>query len=238
MNRRVATWTIAAVGLSALAAAPAWAEPWLDVVPYNASLGSVAKTGFLWTDLAEAHPAKVTIYVPYGYTVTLSQAPGTKVGRAIATVISKRKTVFRGGDVVADDPAKYTTDPQAQACATGAHAAVWVITIVAAGQRLDLPVYADPTSGIETGFGAYKLQLCFASPTAPGARVVKADLVFPSVFTNPKTCRTHCQSFSGVFAHQQWLRAWSTPTALLPASISPRRRRPSVTASTAGSFTR
>jgi len=131
--------------------------------------------------------AKVVIYVPAGYGLNTGVAPGTTVGTvdAVAQIGSTTVTIPTG-NIVADTPANYTSNPEAQACAPGAHAAVWV----AHAASFAIPLYVDPTSSTESSLGAFKLQACFTSPDSPGAaagaRLTEAILGFVhTVFNNP-----------------------------------------------------
>jgi hypothetical protein len=180
-------------------AAPAFAqsEPEFTVVPYDVGLGRVADTELDFViPAATSAPAKIVIYSASGYTADLGQAAGTKVGELFATVSSGGASLDVRGDVVADSPANYVADPRAQACAPGAHAAVWVITVTLGGTTLRIPMFVDPTAGAEAALGSYKLQVCFASPYVPesqggaplGARLTEADIDFPTtpgVWHNP-----------------------------------------------------
>ena len=202
--------TVACVAALALAA-PSFAlnEPDFTVVPWQVGLNRVADTELdLTLPTTTAAAAKVVFYVAPGYTANLTQAPGTKVGTLDAKVdAGGTQLTLSNVAVTADDPAKYTTNPQAQACAAGKHAAVWVITVTLGASTLNIPIYVDPTAGDETALGSYKLQVCFSSPYVPesaggapaGARLTEADIDFPKVFSNP--------SAAGVY---RW-RAFVTP---------------------------
>jgi hypothetical protein len=196
--RSLATLAVAALGALA-AAAPAFADdrPELTVVPYTTGLSSVADTE-LDLSVPKELPAtaKVVVYVPGGYAANLGAAAGTKVGDVTALAIAKAAggaQVTLQGDVVAAAPAPFTTNPQAQACAPGAHTAVWVMNLTASGRTIAVPIFVDPTSGAEATLGVYKLQICLASPDVPeasggaplGAQLIEADIDFPRVFTNP-----------------------------------------------------
>jgi hypothetical protein len=146
--------------------------------------------------------AKVTLYAPQGYSSTLDQASGTRLGAARGTVILKRLGGARRhitGSVRADSPSTYTTNPElsthATACTgTASHSAVWVLSLTLNGQPFDIPIYVDPvTASADTTFGALKLQFCPLSPDvlapigAPsGAQLVSATFTVTGVFNYPK----------------------------------------------------
>src|SRR5437588_11114937 len=94
---------------------------------------------------SDQQPAKIVIYVPAGYTLNTGQTPGTKIGTTTGDVFARDLSIALplSGDVVVDDPAKYT----ASTCSPGAHQAVWVLQLSVAGQTISLPVYVNPTSG-------------------------------------------------------------------------------------------
>jgi hypothetical protein len=133
--------------------------------------------------------AKDTIYSPLGYGVTLSQPAGTKIGDVNATLILRgggNAQVDVEGQVVADNPANYTT--QATQCTgVATHQAVWRLNITVAGTPLTVPLYVDTTTGAEATFASAKIQLCLAGPigTPAGAQLLFALFDVNGVFTNP-----------------------------------------------------
>lgn len=143
-------------------------------------------------------PQKLVIQIPAGYKLDLSAAPGTSVAEASLVVIAfGTASLARGaGDVVARNPADFASDPSAQACAPGAHSAVWRASVSIAGQAAVFTIFIDATPG-----GGYTLQTCptglpgdnssalvlsiyginnLASPAAPGRYVWRA-LVTPQM---------------------------------------------------------
>lgn len=140
--------------------------------------------------------AKVSIYSPPGYSVSLAQAPGTTIGRVDAAVIALDLTGPNGnpiplrGPVVVDSPSKYTSNP----CSPGLHQAVWVLQASVAGQTVPIPVYVDKLSGPQATIGSALLQVCLAPPDVPsgtpgrspfGSKLVSALFTAAGVFTNP-----------------------------------------------------
>jgi hypothetical protein len=118
---------------------------------------------------SDAPIAKVQLSVPAGYPLKLDQPPGTRLGRVDAFV-SDVAGGARGqvaGDLVADDPARYLSDPAAQACAPGSHTAVWVASLSGRGQTLRLPIFVDREGG-PGGSGAV-LRFCPIWPTPVGS---------------------------------------------------------------------
>lgn len=136
--------------------------------------------------------ARVTLVVPQGYELQLGQPAGTSIGfvsALLAETAGTSSSAFASGELVADDPAKYVSDPDAQACAPGAHAAVWSTTLSVLGQTFNLPVFVDPGGVSDAGPGAATLRFCPAwrSPasastvTAPGLSLfVEGAIVAPT----------------------------------------------------------
>ena len=157
----------------------------LVVVPFDSRLGSTnADTGldFLFPATQPA-PAKVLLYVPFGYGLDLAIPAGTTIGTAEA-VSSAGPTALKG-NVVVDSAARYATDPAAVACAGATpHAAVWVLQLAGAASA-PVVVFLDPTAGTETGYGLFKLQACLGSPEAGAPRITELFVELTRGLTNP-----------------------------------------------------
>jgi hypothetical protein len=139
----------------------------------------------------DAQPARISIYVPTGYTLNASAAPGTKIGTTTGSVFARDANIPLPlqGDVVVAPP-----NTNAPGCATGTHLAVWILDLQVAGQRIQLPVHVDQTAGAEAGLGAYKLVVCLAPDDVPagtpgrspnGARLLEALFTVDNIFTVP-----------------------------------------------------
>jgi len=164
-------------------------QPELDLWSANPRLGVRAETGVaISVPAGAAEVGKVTLYVPAGYTLDPSAPPGTAEGHVFMRIASD----VGFGNLKAVDPAVYENSPQAQACAPGAHAAVWTMHLEFLSAPTEVvPIYIDPTSGDEATLGAYKLQACLplsivASPGGSplGSRVRALALEFTRL-TNP-----------------------------------------------------
>jgi hypothetical protein len=140
---------------------------------------------------------RLTIYVPQGYGFTLGPATGTQVGTVVAhaqaNAISPDAVIELTGTIQAQ-PYAATTFPQGAACAgTPAIQTVFVLVLTAAGQTLQVPLYATPAEGPETAFAQAKLIGCLPSPYVPpeqggatfGAKLMDATLTFRTGFTSP-----------------------------------------------------
>lgn len=157
----------------------------LVVVPYNPILGSAnADTGldFIFPATQPA-PAKVLVYVPFGYGLDLSIPAGTTIGTGEA--VSSAGTTPLRGNIVVDSAARSVTDPAAVACAGATqHAAVWILQLTGAASA-PVTVFVDPTAGVETGNGLYKLQACLGSPDAAATRITELFVELTRGLTNP-----------------------------------------------------
>src|SRR5438093_7181476 len=138
----------------------------------------------------DAQPAKISIYVPSGYSINASAAPGTKIGSTTGTVFSRDANIPLplSGDVVVSA----TSD--APTCDPVPHLAVWNLALSVAGQNITLPVHVDQLAGPEAALGAYKLVVCLAPDDVPvgtpgrspnGARLLDATFTVNSIFTVP-----------------------------------------------------
>lgn len=139
----------------------------------------------------DAQPLRISIYVPTGYTINASAAPGSKIGSTSGTVFSRDANIPLplSGDVVAVPP---TTN--APGCDPVSHIAVWNLALAVAGQSINLPVHVDQLAGAEAALGAYKLVVCLAPDDVPvgtpgrspnGARLLDATFTVDNVFTVP-----------------------------------------------------
>jgi hypothetical protein len=181
--------TVSAVGVVALAfAGNALATQRLSVTQSATSLTIKASQ-----DASDQQPAKIQIYAPAGYTVNTSATPGQKIGTTTGVVIARDQAGIElplTGDVLVDDPAKYTKSP----CSPGNNQAVWILQLSVAGQTINLPVYVNPTASTESGLGAAKLTVCLAPSDTPqgspgrspfGAQLKSATFTVNNVFTPP-----------------------------------------------------
>jgi len=121
--------------------------------------------------------AKLVLFAPEAASIRLDQVPGTHIGKpGVRIDVAGTTLAFEpnAGSIVATDPASYATDPQAQACAPGPHAAVWLLRAKATKNyargptpklTITLPVYIDQiTPSPANMFSAYEFQVCFGSP--------------------------------------------------------------------------
>ena len=136
--------------------------------------------------------AKVTFYVPQGYSGVLGQAAGTKLGTVAAhvqaTAISQDAILPINGDVISASNADAAVAAASLQCTgTTTHSAFWVLALEASGQKLSVPVFIDTTAGPEAAFAQFKLQVCLPPPATAtfGAKLLDAALTLSNVFTAP-----------------------------------------------------
>lgn len=166
--------------------------------------------------------AKVTIYIPTGYTFQTAPPPGTQLGNVEAQVqakaISPDAIVPVTGTIVADNPANPAYQaPQSIGCrgATTQLTSVFVLNLSAAGQTLVVPMYVSPPAAGETAFASAKFQVCLPSSDIPqaqggaalGAKLISAILRFNAgFFTKPS-------------AEARWRAVW-TPYTVGTATVN------------------
>src|SRR4029077_18402445 len=114
----------------------------------------------------DPQPAHISIYVPNGYTINASAAPGTRLGSTSGTVFSRDANIPLplSGDVIVVPP---TTN--APGCDPVPHIAVWNLALSAAGQSITPPVHVDQWAAAEGALGAGKLVVCSGADDVLGA---------------------------------------------------------------------
>jgi hypothetical protein len=144
----------------------------------------------------DPQPARIAIFVPTGYSLNTSQAPGTVIGSTSGSVFVRDANIPLplSGDVVVAAP--NTVVP---GCASGTHLAVWQLRLQVAGQPVTLSVFVDPTTGTNAAFGAYQLVTCLGPADVPpgtpgrspnGAQLLEATFTVNNVFTVPTDLST------------------------------------------------
>ena len=193
MKKRFRLLLVVAAGLLGVAFAPsamAAFTPDLTVQQSSYKVGAGTTAGFVITsDPANDPIAKMTIFSPAGYGNTLSQAPGTTIGKALAYV---RAGALGGtilplaGNVVVGNPADPALMASSQVC-TGktTNQAVWILDTSLQGQSIRIPAYVNVV-------GPYVVQqICLQSPADPAntfqAQLVVANYSIKGLFTNAPT---------------------------------------------------
>lgn len=146
---------------------------------------------------SDPQPAKIQIFVPTGYTLNTSAAPGTTIGTTSGSVFARDANIPLplSGNVVVAPP-----NTNAPGCTTGTHLAVWVLQLQVAGQAINLPVAVDPVApGPLAAFGSFQLVTCLAPSDVPqgtpgrspnGAQLLEATFTVNNVFQVPALTTT------------------------------------------------
>jgi hypothetical protein len=133
--------------------------------------------------------AKVSIYVPSGYTVATA-SPG-KLGNVKATAAA----ADLGGAVLPLTGELDAVSPDAMTAATAqlcgvTPAQTWSLRLTAAGQTLNIPVFVVANTGPELGLGTTKLVVCLPPPDVPagtpgraafGAKLLSASFTVSAI---------------------------------------------------------
>jgi len=156
--------------------------------------------------VADAAPAKVTIYVDKGLTGHLSPAAGATIG----TTAAKASAAALGGAVLpltgtiqvraadgtyGSNGAQVPLATASMACTgTATHTVFWVLALTAAGQSLEVPVFVDDITATDpaAAFASASITICLPSPSVPppqgaafGAKLISATLRLPGIFSGP-----------------------------------------------------
>jgi len=166
----VATLSLAAALVALVPAARTGTAPngFFEVSPFTVGDRSAEITLQVFEPIAH-----VQLSIPAGYSVALGQPAGTVVGHMSATLVDARESsaIARvDAELVVDETAKYETDPAAQACARGAHAATWLAEVSVLGQTFGLPIFVDLGGATDSGPSAATLRFC---PTWVSSRLPK-----------------------------------------------------------------
>lgn len=187
MKRVVKLAVLAGAAMTALA----FAGNALAVQKLSVSQSATSLTIKVTQAQTDPQPAKIQIFVPTGYTINASAAPGSTIGTTSGSVFARDANIPLplSGNVVVAPP-----NTNAPGCATGTHLAVWNLALSVAGQSINLPVHVDATSGAEAALGAYKMVVCLAPADVPqgtpgrspnGAQLLEANFTVNNVFQVP-----------------------------------------------------
>jgi hypothetical protein len=191
MKQSLRLLLVACAGFGALAfAGPALASytPSVTIEQTSYKLGAATTADvFVFAPENDDPSAKLTLVSPAGYGVNLSQAPGTKLGSAVAIVRANALAgahIALAGNVLMGNP----SDPSIVAVSTRCtgsptNQAVIVLNLTAPGQTQTVPflVFVNKAGPVTT------FQICVPHPDdAPfGAKVIALDATIKGMFTNP-----------------------------------------------------
>jgi hypothetical protein len=145
--------------------------------------------------------ARFALYVPVAYTGNFSAAPGTVLGPVTAHAQAADlggAILPLTGNVLVANPVDPTVVAASAACDPVPHAAIWVLSLTAAGQTLFVPMFVDQSSGAEAALASFKLVVCLPPPDVPpgtpgratfGAKLLDADFT-TSALTAPTAAGT------------------------------------------------
>jgi len=142
--------------------------------------------------------AAINIFSPSA--ATLTQTLGTTIGTVTASInaraISPDAVIPLTGNVIVADPNNATIAATATACTgVATHTAVWNLSLTAAGQTLNVPVFVDPAPAALAALGVRTvLATCLASPDVGAAcaptlcaKLLDVNFTVSGVFTAATT---------------------------------------------------
>jgi hypothetical protein len=169
MRRRL---LVAVIGAAALAS-PAAAYGELVVSGPSPALGGGGTTTITIEPGVPA--AMLSVLVPRGFSAAIAQQPGTTIGQGSAQLDTGGAVSQAKGSLVALEPA-------APVCGASGHAAVWRLSLGAAGELLvaiDAVAATDP----DAGYASYRLGVC----PAEGTLIESLELRLDGILENPDT---------------------------------------------------
>ena len=202
----------ALLGLAFAGSALAAFTPALAIGHQPPTLGSTGTTSIRLTVPRDDDAlARAAIYVAPGYSITTGQAAGTSLGTATAQILVREPIAgavlpLTGTLAVADPaalvrPTNTTSIATTVARCTGSptHNAIWLATLQASGQNLDVPIAVDAAPAALSSVASYVLTFCLPNPNIPleqggapfGAKLVLAQLNFRGNFTAPSSRGTY-----------------------------------------------
>ena len=202
----------ALLGLVFAGSALAAFTPALAIGHQPPTLGSTGTTSIRMTVPRDDDAlARAAIYVAPGYSIATGQAAGTSLGTATAQILVREPIAgavlpLTGTLAVADPaalvrPTNTTSIGTTVARCTGAatHNAIWLATLQASGQNLDVPIAVDAAPAPLASIASYVLTFCLPNPNIPleqggapfGAKLVLAQLNFRGNFTAPSSRGTY-----------------------------------------------
>ena len=189
---------------------------------YNSPQLRVTDTGTAVTirysvNASDDPTARLTFYVPTGYTASLNAAAGTTLGSVTAQGITGAELAnallpLTGTVQVRAATGTFRPAPDSQptplaaaatqCTGTATHTAFWVLILQAAGQTLELPVFVDapaapPAPGASaSAFASASIQACLPPPDVPagtpgratfGFKLTQVDFRVNNIFTGAGT---------------------------------------------------
>ena len=167
----------AAVALTVVGqAAAAYTSPRLLVTDDQTGATTISFT----QNAGDDPTAKLSFYVPAGYTSTLSQAAGATIGTvnaagtaadlggALLPLTGTVQVRAANGTYLSGSTQVPIAAAATQCTGTANHTAYWVLILQAAGQTLELPVFVDlVTTPPASAFATASIQACLPPPDVP-----------------------------------------------------------------------
>jgi hypothetical protein len=198
MTKRLLTTALAAITAAALAssATAAITSTKLYVSAATQSAGAPGLKLKLTKAQTDGDLARVLVYVPVGYTLNTTQAVGTQLGTAAATLLERDLGTVAPvtGTVEVANPVDL--DAGAIACTgSAAHTQDWVVRLQAGTTPLSFPAFVDlvPAATPLAAFAAATVTVCLPPSDLPagapgraplGASLLTAELTTSSI-SNP-----------------------------------------------------
>jgi hypothetical protein len=203
----------ALLGLAFASSALAAFTPALAIGHQPPTLGSTGTTSIRMTVPRDDDAlARAAIYVAPGYSITTGQAAGTSLGTATAQIMVREPiagvVVPVPGTLTVADPTALVRPTNRRSIAatvalctgTSTHSAIWLATLQASGQNLDVPIAVDAAPAALSSVASYVLTFCLPNPNIPveplegaplGAKLVLAQLNFRGTLTAPSSRGTY-----------------------------------------------
>jgi hypothetical protein len=181
--------SVSAIGLAVSGSALAAFNPFLTVQQTSSKAGAPTSVGFVMGEGQDDDAiAKATIFSPAGYANTLTQAPGTTIGKAYAIVKAGAlggAVLPLAGPVVVGDPNSTALKAASLQCRGNptANKAIWVLNTSLQGQTIQVPDFVNVV-------GPYLTQeICLPAPPQATfqAQLLVANFSVKGVFTNGPT---------------------------------------------------
>jgi hypothetical protein len=166
-------------------------------------MGDAGTTIHLSIPPSDDPTALLVFYAPAGTSANLSATPGSTIGtltaQASAGALGGATLPLTGTVEVRAGDGTYLSSGQQVPLSTAAtrctgtatHAAFWVLKLTAAGQTLEVPLFADPVTGALAAAASYSLTVCLPPSDIPeslggaafGAKVFDANFTVKGIFT-------------------------------------------------------
>jgi hypothetical protein len=150
--------------------------------------------------------AKLTIYVPTGWTLASPASPTSMIGHVTATFrLGDRSNAVQSaqGTIVG---ASTTLGTTVSSCDGSAHLATWLMNLNLAGQQLAIPMFVAQATGTDAPFAAYRVVACLPPPDLPAGTAGRSPLGAKLL-----TARFNIDNFTGGGGNgeQVWRALWT-----------------------------